>query len=1171
MKSPDTYATWSTDKWNFLAGQYPKMKFAKPVTVNLGSSVSEAVYGNSVTFTVTVTPGAADDGTPAGTITFKDGATVLGDPVALTNGTASLTTTALPKGSRSITALYSGDSVFASGNSSAKTVTVYTRIGTQLTLTSSVSSAVYGQPVTYTVQVTPVTLIGGVPTGTVEFKEGSTTLGTATLNAQGVAQWTTADLSVGAHNIWANYLGADIHGGNDTSSISININPVPTNVTLTSTVIQTVYGAPVTLTAAVTPGQATGTITFKDGTIVLGGPVALTNGTASLTTTALPEGSHTITAQYSGDSVFSSGNSSATTVTVYSRIGTQLMLTSSVNSAVYGQPVTYNVLVTPVVEIGGVPSGTVEFKEGSTTLGTATLNAQGEAQWTTFDLSVGAHNIWANYLGAGIHGSNDTPSNPINILPAPTIVTLSTVTQAVYGRPATITATVTAAVYGRGVPSGTVKFFEGSLELGESELDGEGKAIYMSSTLSLGTHMILAMYSGDSAFTPGLTPTPFAWTVLERNNAALSGLALLAGSSTIPLKPAFEAERLYYEATVPNNVDRVQILATAEDEYATILVNGVGAQSGLASSSINLNVGLNPIEVKVVAQNNYPWPYTVDVTRSGSPDAQLSGLSLKTADASGTPIALRPAFTAGNLNYTASVGYDVSAVQVTSVTNSVYATLTVNDVAVASGAASHSLSLQEGPNTIVVKVTAQDGTPLTYTVVVNREAAPSTGSNPAPTVPTTGTRQVDVVVGDNQSVAAKVDITRSTENGLQVDTVKFDEKKAEESINKALAAGQTVTRIVIDDLPNNPADEVKVDLPKSTIGKLKDSDVTLEIATKDVKITLSQDTLEKLSGDNKDFFFRIVPINKPEERKQTEDRAVTADQVKQVAQGGDVDVVGKPMTIETNYSSRATKVEFPLAGINLPTDPQELQRFLDGLSVYIEHSDGEKALQRGTIIYDKAGKPVGLEITIEKFSTFTIVSVQKPAMTYEKYIFGYEDGTFRPEAPITRAEIAAILARNSKQTVPAAPTAAYTDVPASHWASGYIAALQSTGVMNGYDGGVFRPDAPITRAELAKLAAALAEVASTTAPVQAPVFADSTGHWAEASIAKVQAISLMQGYADGLFHPDGQLTRAEAVTVLNRLYHRPHRSGVTKSTWSDVSLTHWASADVESASTTFTQ
>lgn len=99
----------------------------------------------------------------------------------------------------------------------------------------------------------------------------------------------------------------------------------------------------------------------------------------------------------------------------------------------------------------------------------------------------------------------------------------------------------------------------------------------------------------------------------------------------------------------------------------------------------------------------------------------------------------------------------------------------------------------------------------------------------------------------------------------------------------------------------------------------------------------------------------------------------------------------------------------------------------------------------------------------------------------------------------------------------------------------------------------------------------LAGAASITAPVQAPVFADSTGHWAEASIAKVQAIGLMQGYADGLFHPDGQLTRAEVVTVLNRLYHRPHRSGVTKSTWSDVPLTHWASADVESASTTFTQ
>jgi len=452
--------------------------------------------------------------------------------------------------------------------------------------------------------------------------------------------------------------------------------------------------------------------------------------------------------------------------------------------------------------------------------------------------------------------------------------------------------------------------------------------------------------------------------------------------------------------------------------------------------------------------------------------------------------------------------------------------------------------------------------PKTFLVLITREPA----TDPAPSPPTDSgrTREVNVVVGGDQDVAAKVEITRSEgAGGKQLDTVKFDSAKAAEAAAKAVEAGRDFARIVIDDLPDDAADEVVVDVPKASLSPLANRNIDLEIQTQDVKITLPRDTLSLLQADDSDLYFRIVPIRQPEEREQVEQRVVNAEEVQDVAGGGEVLVVGRPMTIETNYASRRTKLEFPIAGISLPEDPSELAAFAAKLAVYVEHSDGEKALQRGEVKFDENGVPVAIEIVIDKFSTFTIVAVGE-RIERERYIFGYDDGTFRPERTMTRAEIAAVLSRNLGET--AAYDGGYADVDRAHWAAGYIAHLREAGIMTGDVDGKFRPEDAITRAELAALIAKWKSPETSGAQSTA---ADTKLHWAESYIAGVMEAGFMFGYPSGAFEPDRALTRAEAVAALNQLFDRPALEGVDRPTWTDVPASHWAYEEIEAASNSY--
>ena len=173
-------------------------------TTGVTSSVDPSVVGQSVTFTAIVTAISPGLGTPAGTVTFKDGTTTLATET-LTGGATTFTTSGLALGTHSITAVYNGSTTFATSTSTALTQTVSQDSTTTMVLSSANPSA-SGQAVVFTAVELPAAPGTGVPTGTVTFKDGTTTLATETLSG-GTAFYIDTALTNGIHSITVVYSG----------------------------------------------------------------------------------------------------------------------------------------------------------------------------------------------------------------------------------------------------------------------------------------------------------------------------------------------------------------------------------------------------------------------------------------------------------------------------------------------------------------------------------------------------------------------------------------------------------------------------------------------------------------------------------------------------------------------------------------------------------------------------------------------------------------------------------------------------------------------------------------------------------------------------------------------------------------------------------------------------
>ncbi|MFB0971687.1 MAG: S-layer homology domain-containing protein, partial [Neofamilia sp.] len=203
-----------------------------------------------------------------------------------------------------------------------------------------------------------------------------------------------------------------------------------------------------------------------------------------------------------------------------------------------------------------------------------------------------------------------------------------------------------------------------------------------------------------------------------------------------------------------------------------------------------------------------------------------------------------------------------------------------------------------------------------------------------------------------------------------------------------------------------------------------------------------------------------------------------------------------------------------------------------------------------------------LDILFES-SPKSIPTIKTPVVNmitenHSSYINGYSDGSFKGDRSITRSEVAILISKlkgfntldNSKPN--------FSDMDLNYWANGAINAMLKEGLMKGYPDGTFRPNSSITRGEIAQILISMDNKNSGINP-----FKDTRDHWAEDAITHGYLNDRIKGYEDGTFRPDNPITRAEVVTMMNRMFNRKTNNSsieniFIQSPFNDIDNSHWA-------------
>ena len=502
---------------------------ANTSTSAAATPASGDLFGQNVTLTASVVDTSTAAAVNGGTVTFYDGpalpANFLGASGTVTAGAASITTAALAAGSQSITVVYSG-----AGNFSPSTGMLNYLVGADNTALTVIalptSSAFFGQSITLSAIVANTSTSAQVNGGTVSFYEGAAIpanlLGTSNPVSAGGASISTAALAIGAgQTITAVYSGSANFAGNAATLSPYAILQDATSTAVTATPASgDLFGQSVTLTATIANSNSPalvngGAVTFYDGPALtgtlLGTSTSVVNGSASISTTALPPGaSHTITAVYSGVADFAGSMGALTGYAVIADSTSTAVAASPSSGAVFGQSVTLTATIANQNSSAVVSGGTVSFYDGAAItanlIGTSGAVAGGAASIMTAALAVSAgHTITAVYSGDGVDFSTSTGmlnSYAVKAVGTQTAVSVSPASGDVFGQSITLTANIaTLSPSSTTVAGGTVRFYDGAALpanlLGTSGVVAAGTASIATSALTAAGHTITAVYSGD--------------------------------------------------------------------------------------------------------------------------------------------------------------------------------------------------------------------------------------------------------------------------------------------------------------------------------------------------------------------------------------------------------------------------------------------------------------------------------------------------------------------------------------------------------------------------------------------------------------------------------------------------------------------------------------------------
>lgn len=258
---------------------------------------------------------------------------------------------------------------------------------------------------------------------------------------------------------------------------------------------------------------------------------------------------------------------------------------------------------------------------------------------------------------------------------------------------------------------------------------------------------------------------------------------------------------------------------------------------------------------------------------------------------------------------------------------------------------------------------------------------------------------------------------------------------------------------------------------------------------------------------------------------------------------------------DTGYTLRLTKLD---AGDGTPLSGAKFELWRVGtrsdtrLGVYETNRYGwtqAEVSQSGDSYWVETVPPEGYRLgggkhptNTGKNSRITVYNTEAavPALftdDHYAYIVGGPDGTVRPNDSMTRAGVATIFFRLLKDSVRDANLltgCTYTDVPDGHWANTAISTMTGLDIVRGYDAAAFGPGDPITRAQFAAICARF----DTGKSNGSRTFSDIEGHWAKAYIERAAELGWISGFQDGTFRPDAYITRAQAVTMINRMLNR---------------------------------
>ncbi|GAB3121582.1 Ig-like domain-containing protein [Glaciibacter psychrotolerans] len=469
--------------------------------LSFSASKPSTVVGDPIGFTAQVSSSALPAETPTGSVALYTASGGLVETAPVIDGVATFPARLFAVGSYTLTARFTADDLRF--HDSAQTLTVDIAQGPTQTTLASQTTAVFGEPITATITVSPVAPAAGAPSGTVRLQtESGTPIGEAELDASGQATIEFTPAAPAGLRVLAVYVGSSEFEASASLPTDLTIEKGQSTVDLTATAVSTVWGESVSFTAGVSAtapavGLPTGTVEFfiNGASVGIG---TLTDGEASWSGADLEVGSNLVTAVYNGGTTFV-GSMSQPLDHLVAPCPTTTTLTSDASTTVYGQAATFTADVAASAPGAGEPTGIVHFYAGGILVDSQAV-VDGSATTTLSELPVGSHLLTAVFDGdARFVGSGSMECVHAVTAAATTVALTSDVFSSVSGQDVTFTADVAVTAPGGGTPTGSVAF---AIDGGDAvEVPtANGSAALSVHGLAVGQHRIVATFVADGNY-----------------------------------------------------------------------------------------------------------------------------------------------------------------------------------------------------------------------------------------------------------------------------------------------------------------------------------------------------------------------------------------------------------------------------------------------------------------------------------------------------------------------------------------------------------------------------------------------------------------------------------------------------------------------------------------------